>query len=77
MDAADIKRLKEAAEAGRDGEIKNILSQPGAEVDTRAYQGTTALMCAAEAGHQSTVKLLISFKANVNARNENGKTHAA
>ena len=44
----------------------------GAEVNATTWRGDTALMLASMNGHADVVKLLISYKADVNAKNRDG-----
>ena len=49
-------------------------SAAGADVNGANPQGETALMAAAEHGHQSVVQALLAAKADVNAQSEDGRT---
>ncbi|AZL14968.1 ankyrin repeat domain-containing protein [Rickettsiales endosymbiont of Stachyamoeba lipophora] len=56
-------------------ETIRILAQLGANVNTQALYGKTALHSAAEHGHTETVRVLVQeLKADVNAKDEDGRT---
>ena len=46
------------------------------EIDLKTSQGQTALMLAAHEGYMSTVRILLSCGANINAEDCNGDTSA-
>ena len=66
-------RLLEAASVGDVNAVKDALYS-GADVDARDRLGNTALILAADGGSQAVVRLLIAYKASVNAVNKFGYT---
>jgi ankyrin repeat protein len=57
--------------------LLECLLHHGAGVNARAYDGTTALMVAAEWGRPILVRILLRRGANVNARDNEGYTALA
>jgi ankyrin repeat protein len=63
-------------EAGVDdaARVINLLLDRGAHIDDQDNRGRTALMIAAELGHEAAVDLLLSRGANKSLRDKQGKT---
>ena len=71
---ADInERLREAAKAGTEAELKAFRQKPGCEAFSQDKNGITALMWAALYGHEECVRLLLPVS-NALAQNEDGLT---
>lgn len=60
-----------AAANGKNDMIKFLLNETKINIDAKDQEGTTALFLAAMAGHFTTVEILLSLGAEVNARNKN------
>jgi ankyrin repeat protein len=65
-----------AAAAGRRIEAARALLQAGADPNARQHGANTALMTAAFQNSRQLAELLIAFNANVDLRNDEGKTAA-
>ena len=57
-------------------DVVKLLIKAGAEVNSKNYDGNTALMRSAFHGHANVAKLLIKAGADVNAKNNDGKPAA-
>ena len=53
------ERLRRAAAAGSDVELKSLLCKPGCDALSKNFSGMTALMYAAYYGHVACVRLLL------------------
>src|SRR5260370_871056 len=67
------RRLLDAAEAGDNAEVRNLLRE-GADVNAKGSYGSTALIGAAARGHTNTLRTLLEKGADVNAKDNNGRT---
>ena len=65
--------LKEAAASNNAKEVARLI-KADADVNTKNYNGDTALMVAAEYNAADTTKLLIKAKADINAKNRYKQT---
>jgi ankyrin repeat protein len=68
------KELCEAARGGDLDAVKRLVQNDQFNPDAKDYNGTTALMLAAENGHSEVVEVLINAKADVHAVDENNNT---
>jgi ankyrin repeat protein len=65
--------LLEVAKNGQTGQVKDLLVS-GANVDTQAADGFTALKWAVVRGHTGTVQALLEAGADMNVRDKSSKT---
>ena len=63
-----------AAFAGRHFPTAKLLHHDGTDINVRGIDGNTPLFSAARYGDSEMVRVLLDYKADVNARNENGWT---
>jgi ankyrin repeat protein len=68
------RELLEAAEAGEQELVKNLLANPDADVNRARVLGVTPLMVAAASGHAPVVRLLLLAGANKSAEDADGLT---
>ena len=68
--------LVHGAQMGDTAAIRPLLAR-GASVDTTDGEGNTLLMLAARDGHEELARLLIDYRAKLNARNAAGDTALA
>jgi hypothetical protein len=61
-------------EHGKENLIRTILDEPGADIETKDSQGSTALIKAAEHSRYQETKLLLRKRADINATNNLGET---
>ena len=71
---SDDTPLTLAAENGHDNVVHAFLSDFQCLVDVKGQDGYTALHYSCRYGHVDIVRTLLKYKANVNARTENGDT---
>ncbi|SCO55458.1 related to ankyrin 3 [Fusarium fujikuroi] len=62
------------ASSNGQAELVEFLLDAGADLDTRGLKDTPILCLAAEKGHEKVVKLLLKRKANVEAKDNRGRT---
>jgi hypothetical protein len=72
-EAGVARELLEAAEAGEQELVRNLLANPDADVN-RGVLGVTPLMVAAASGHAPVVRLLLLAGANKSAEDADGLT---
>src|SRR6185369_14161042 len=65
--------LLRAARSGNADTVKTLLTSPNVDVNGVDAEGNTALIEAARFGHDDVVQALLIAKADVNARNKQGK----
>jgi TonB family protein len=65
---------RDGARAGEVESVRELLAAPGADVDAADEAGWTALMYAAEAGHDEVVEALLEAGAKPNLQNQAGET---
>lgn len=74
-EAEVVARFLAAAVSGSNAAIEAMLSEHGpALLDARDDAGRTALICAAETGHNGAIAVLINNGAEIDARTHDGKT---
>ena len=67
------ERLRKAAQAGSESELKSLLQEPGCDALSKANNGSTALMWAARFGREGCVRLLLP-SSDALAKDEDGWT---
>ena len=65
------KEILKAAKSGNASRVKEILDQDASLVSAIDSDGSTPLHCATWKGHLEVAKLLLTYGANVNAKNSN------
>uniref|UniRef100_A0A8C5LKS8 Ankyrin repeat domain-containing protein 16 n=1 Tax=Jaculus jaculus TaxID=51337 RepID=A0A8C5LKS8_JACJA len=74
-DSLGAQALHRAAVTGQDEAIKFLVCDLGIDVDVRTRSAQlTALHCAAKEGHTDTVKTLLALGANVDSKDERGRS---
>src|SRR5687767_3958955 len=66
--------LLRAAVAGNADTVRTLLASPNVDVNGVDDAGNTSLIQAARLGHDDVVTALVIAKADINARNNEGKT---
>ena len=75
--SAPPAKLRRASAQGDEDAVRRLLKVPGIKVDDTGPNGETALMVASKHDHTRIAELLLDAGANVNARDNRGRTPLA
>ena len=68
------RNLHRACEAGDDTEVHRVLQDPNINIEFMNDEGATSLHIACKKGHEAVVWILLEYNANVNSRDNEGRT---